>query len=311
MYKFNVIILIIFLSSKLYAEPKIIEYKLNKYSSKKPYPIFSDDKVRKTFSLRKKAFEKLNIPRNTINNYNNILKDFNYKLVPSQFPGRSHPSYDLMKNETLILKSLSDIQWVITNKDKSKFLFYAEQHYDNINNNFIFENGKTVEWKQGLHGFTFPFYLNSKRYYIERDKAEKINDKHFSIYKIIENDSCIFKFKVQETVKSPIDVFSPLNEKYWLLLYTDNIVINGKYIKGENYTSVFGYTKINNNEFYFFKRNNKYYIKYDDKELNYEYDDILHYLCCEPGIFNPFIIKDYVGIYALKNNYWYYVEITK
>ncbi len=40
----------------------------------------------------------------------------------------------------------------------------------------------------------------------------------------------------------------------------------------------------------------------------YRYDDIVHYLCCEPGMFNAAGNDTMVWFYALRDGVWHYVE---
>ncbi|MCD4818595.1 MAG: hypothetical protein K8S23_07870 [Candidatus Cloacimonetes bacterium] len=72
--------------------------------------------------------------------------------------------------------------------------------------------------------------------------------------------------------------------------------------------SVFLYRIINDKPFYFLEENGKISILYGDKIYPTEYEDVIHYKCCEPGAFNIRSSDYMVCFYALKRDYWYYVE---
>ena len=53
----------------------------------------------------------------------------------------------------------------------------------------------------------------------------------------------------------------------------------------------------------------EYVVKvYDGNIFHGMYEDVIHYKCCEPSLFNIRSNDNMVWFFALKDGYWYYVE---
>ena len=52
-------------------------------------------------------------------------------------------------------------------------------------------------------------------------------------------------------------------------------------------------------------------ISYDGEVLPVNYDEVIHYRCCEPAAFNVGGSEQMVWFYARRDGAWYYVELGK
>lgn len=141
-------------------------------------------------------------------------------------------------------------------------------------------------------------------------KATKANPPARGTYKVFKNNRTVFTFIVGPF--SAIEFFASPAGK-WILEYNngknDRVAVNGKYIGRKRYKHVFNYKFFNSKPFYFFEKNEKTYLSYNGGILNTSYERVFRGGCCDNGIFNPVSTNKYLGFFAKKNGYWYYVEV--
>ena len=106
--------------------------------------------------------------------------------------------------------------------------------------------------------------------------------------------------------------------RHWALeiLYADpetwagRIFIDGILINQERgYNEAFGFQLLSGKPFYFYQRNGLIGIAYDGQEVNLDYTNIPHYLCCSESALNPIPAEDMVAFFAQRDETWYYVEL--
>lgn len=284
--------------------PFVKEYKLLPVSSNEPY----GKKVDAMFDRRHKKIKEYYAYIDPAVRYNSALKKFNYKLVSTKFHHSNiNPAYDLIRNNKIIL-TIGDIECFNINKSKTKFFFYARQRYGS---EILFENGNITKWDSYRHGYQCPFYLGDKKYYL--NLTEKISI-FKNVYQVMEENKLLFTFSSKGIVKNDVDAFYPSPDgKSWIVEFNNNVVVNSRYIGKRSFlfwhTPVFNYIFLNKKPFYFFQKSRNIYMSYNNITLSKCYDEVLHYLCCEPGAFNPAYTDMYLGFFAKRNNYWYYVEV--
>jgi hypothetical protein len=85
--------------------------------------------------------------------------------------------------------------------------------------------------------------------------------------------------------------------------------VDGKSLNQElGYDEVFNWRTLDGQPFYFFKKDSRIGVHYAGKDLPYEYDEVMHYNCCEPAAFNPHNLPSMVVFHGLRDGMWYYVE---
>jgi hypothetical protein len=95
---------------------------------------------------------------------------------------------------------------------------------------------------------------------------------------------------------------------------TDNtigkVIQDGKIINEKGpYKEVFGFQLLKEKAFYFFIRNKKVWISYDNHEFELQYDQVPHYLCCSGSVLNPKVSRNMVSFFGRKGSQWFYVEM--
>jgi hypothetical protein len=85
----------------------------------------------------------------------------------------------------------------------------------------------------------------------------------------------------------------------------DGELLNERY----GYDDAFGFQLMNGKPFYFFKREGRIGICYDNHEASLGYVQIPHYQCCSGAELNPKIAQNMVAFFAQRDGKWYYVEI--
>jgi hypothetical protein len=99
-------------------------------------------------------------------------------------------------------------------------------------------------------------------------------------------------------------------DDHWLL-EVDGFLIQDGQILNESlgYEEIFGCQLLNEKPFYYFRKGPRVGISYDGSTLPLHYDEIIHYRCCEPAMFNNAGHEDMAWFYGLRDGTWYYVEI--
>jgi hypothetical protein len=85
----------------------------------------------------------------------------------------------------------------------------------------------------------------------------------------------------------------------------DGILINEQY----GYEEAFGFQLLNGKPFYFYKRNVRIGIYYNNQEIQLGYTHVPHYGCCSSWELNPRIAKNMVSFISQREDEWFYVEI--
>lgn len=110
-------------------------------------------------------------------------------------------------------------------------------------------------------------------------------------------------------VDVPLKAFLPWGE-HWVVEAGERVIVDGTDInRALGYDTIFGWRLVQDRPFFFFRRGAAYGISYDGQELAYRYDDIVHYMCCEPAMFNTAGNETMVWFHALRDGTWYYVEM--
>jgi hypothetical protein len=99
-------------------------------------------------------------------------------------------------------------------------------------------------------------------------------------------------------------------QDHWLVeidgfLIQDGVNLNERL----GFDEAFGWQLLNGKPFHFFRKGPRVGAAYDGQVLPIIYEEIPHYRCCEPAMFNNAGNEDMVWFYGLRDGIWYYVEI--
>jgi len=91
--------------------------------------------------------------------------------------------------------------------------------------------------------------------------------------------------------------------------------IEGVFMDGESLTEqlgvgeIFHYVIFQGQPLFFFEQRGQVRVSYGGETLPLTYDEVVHYQCCEPSVFNIGSNEHMLWFYALKDGMWHYVEI--
>lgn len=99
-------------------------------------------------------------------------------------------------------------------------------------------------------------------------------------------------------------------QDHWLVeidgfLIQDGVNLNERM----GFDEAFGWQLLNGKPFYFFRKGPRVGAAFDGQVLPIYYEEVPHYRCCEPAMFNNAGNEDMVWFYGLRDGIWYYVEV--
>lgn len=74
---------------------------------------------------------------------------------------------------------------------------------------------------------------------------------------------------------------------------------------------MFGFQFLGGKPFYFYQKDNRIHLGYDQQVLPVEYDAIPHYQCCSAAELNPRSGPNWIAFFGRRGKTWYYTEILK
>jgi hypothetical protein len=99
---------------------------------------------------------------------------------------------------------------------------------------------------------------------------------------------------------------------HWVLEVAGQIIIDGQSLNQQmGYSEAFGWQLLDGQPFYFFVKDGKTSLWYGDAPLAAQFDEVIHYRCCEPAAFNNGGNSRMAWFYARRAGMWEYVEIGK
>ncbi len=96
----------------------------------------------------------------------------------------------------------------------------------------------------------------------------------------------------------------------WVVEANGMLIVDGAIVNQDwGYQEIFGARELNGQPFHFYVEAGKTYLSYGGETLPLAYDYVYHGRCCEPAAFNAAGNEQMVWFYALRDGFWYYVEL--
>lgn len=264
-----------------------------------------------------RKFTKEFFGENDIENMNNILNDHDYHFQVIKEMNGNQSDYSFCYKDSVILQKIFNIRGFDYDKKNNSFIFIAKQWNNHRSKQYKFYfDSKILEMKSYSDINRIPFYFTPIIVDTKVIEIVYIGKKHkyYGLgdtlkYAVKVNSEVVTRFTtIQKTVDSPVKSFYQ-NNIDWILEYEDNAIVNGFSIcEKYNLDKIFSFVYLKSKPFFFFEENNQISISYNDENYNSEYDEVIHYKCCEPALFNVWSNNVMVSFFALKDGYWYYVE---
>ena len=235
----------------------------------------------------------------------NALERFGYELA--EWLGPEGPTmYSLKRKGKDVLPNITSLQSFSINERGDRFLLLV----DCTTGTLLFRDGKVQKWDR-FKILIPPILVGTSMMTVEQVGVGPGTKPHCSryTYAVKRDRKTVYGFSVDEF--NPADTIQRFTSHggLWILEYDNNVIINGVNIGEKNgYSKVFSYSRIGGKPFYFFEKDGKTRMSYDGRVLPNEYDDVIHYKCCEPANFNVGRSDSMVWFYALRGGFWYYVE---
>lgn len=244
--------------------------------------------------------------------YNNdLLQPFGYKLKLTQKQDVGVSAlYTIYKDDQIYLeKPIFRFSPVSVNESENKFVMTIELS----DGSYMLTNETlTKDYSDSNGMYHYPIYVGNNL--LTEKPAE--DQSQFSL-----GDTVVFSSSFNNTatisaklgpwgydghwaIEMPHQIQDNGNWKYW-----GDIILDGKSLNDNlGYEQSFGFAVINNNPFYFYQKDGKIGISFAQKEINTNFDEILHYFCCSAGLLNPDHSLNMVWFFARRDKTWYYVE---
>ncbi|HAF61079.1 MAG TPA: hypothetical protein DCK95_02000 [Anaerolineaceae bacterium] len=243
--------------------------------------------------LSKRSHWKNLPPDLAVKDINDVLERYGYSIKHN--PIMSSYTYRIFKGYTILLENVYPAGNITENSDKSDFTFFL---YTNDGVPYLLQEDGLKEW----HLYAPVLYQDELIYPVIGTSSIQI---------VTENGDTIFKTSLPSNpVMDPIQTFQVWNE-HWVLEKDGELFIDGNSLnKMLGFHEIFNWQIIQGEPFFFFRKHadGPYSMMYAGKQLEKEYDTIIHYQCCEPAFFNPDGNNFMVWFYASREGSWYYVE---
>ncbi len=228
---------------------------------------------------------------------NALLEPFGY-LLESQ-PGDEMQLYALYRDGELVQDQISYFWPVSLSVSGQDFALLVELW----NGGYHLVLHEQVEvWDMGASLFIPPVFYEDELLHVIWDSARRQ-------VQVMQGEELVFAFAALYLVDMPVKGLWSW-DGHWLLEVDGFLVQDGEILNERlGYEEIFGWQLLDGKPFYYFRKGPRVGISYDGNRLPVYYEEIIHYRCCEPAMFNNTGNQDMAWFYGLRDGTWYYVEI--
>jgi|AMZC01.1.fsa_nt_AMZC01000742.1_16 hypothetical protein len=231
---------------------------------------------------------------------NEIIGQWGYSLRPFDEIEPGGPKYRLMHLGNPLITDITYVWPIAVNSDRTDFRLLL----DSWSEPTLVVTPDTVGY---VDDRTFVYI---PPVYVGNDLYEVVADWNAQQFHVTRNGQIIYTVTpTGPFVEPPVKALWAW-EWHWVLEVAGDVLIDGQSLRQQlGYEEIFEWRLIDGLPFFFFKRDGRYGLHYGGQIVEpYRYDDIVHYLCCEPGMFNAAGNDTMVWFYALRDGVWHYVE---
>jgi len=245
----------------------------------------------------KRAQWKYLVPDRAVQEINAILSKYGYSLEHN--PMLSSYTYRVFKGYTILLDGIYPWGSATENQDQSDFALLLQT---NGGTSYLLQKAGVEEWQAGESTAFAPIYYQDELIYpVISSTIQVVSESGQLIYETI---------LPSNPVMNPIQTFQSWNG-HWILEKDGKLIMDGKSLNKElGFNEIFDWQVIQGEPFFFFQKEKggSYSMMYAGQQLEQQYDEIVHYQCCEPAAFNPGGNAYMTWFYASRDGKWYYVE---
>jgi len=237
-----------------------------------------------------------------VSTLNETLEPFGYRLVAEENAAWHCTFYDLYRRDELLLSDLSHVWPVAVNEKGTDFAFVAENTPNQMPMYLLIRNGDVQALDYGQ-------FLNIPPVYLGDDllTVESLGDWRF----VIKRDGEVVYTYTESEPRADLPVKRLLAwESHWILEVAGKVIVDGESLNDRlDVDEIFHYVIFQGQPLFFFKQRGQVRISYGGETLPLTYDEVVHYRCCEPAVFNIASNEHMLWFYALKDGTWHYVEM--
>ncbi len=231
---------------------------------------------------------------------NEIIGQWGYALRPFDETSPGGPSYRLLHLGDVLLSDVTHVWPVAANSDRTDFRLLLES----MNESLLVVTPDTIgQMDTASFVYIAPVYVGSDLY-------EVVADWSTSQFHVTRNGEIVYTVTpVSSFVEPPVKALWAW-EWHWVLESEGQVIIDGTILNQQlGFDEIFGWRLIAGQPFFFFKRGGQIGLYYGGQIVEpYRYDEVVHYQCCEPSMFNVSGNETMVWFYALRDGVWNYVE---
>jgi hypothetical protein len=231
---------------------------------------------------------------------NAVLASFGYRL--QQNPVMSSYSFQLYKGDELLQDGIASFHPITLKADGSDFALPVDLSTGTVN--LVFFNGRSETWgSKGDYNMCRPPVYAGDMLVTACEDGETVA--------VFEGDELVFTTPAFMAVEDPLKDLNSWQGQ-WILEVEGKVFVSGQSLnEALGYAEIFNFTLIGGQPFFFFTRQEggEVGVSYGLQEQAQTYDQVQHYLCCEPAGFNPRSTTDVIWFHALKDGYWYFVSM--
>jgi TolB protein len=237
---------------------------------------------------------------------NAVLARFSYRLVPDGVTAGGIEKYQLCRGETLLLADVTlvgpGIGPVAMSASGADFAFLVEAPRGQGVGTYLVRAASAEPWDEPLHAFIRPVFVGDDLVAVERTAT-------VGEFLVRRGRDVAYTFTAGDGgVENPVKALWEW-EGHWVLEVSGQVFVDGQSLNQQlGYDAVFGWQLVGGQPFYFFQQAGRVGVSYAGTVLPYTYDDVVHYRCCEPAVFNVAGNGTMAWFHALRDGIWYYVE---
>lgn len=231
---------------------------------------------------------------------NEIIGQWGYALRPFDEISAGGPSYRLLHLGNALLSDITHVWPIAVNSDRTDFRLLL----DSMSQPLLVVVPDTVgQVNTGDFVYIAPVFVGSDLY-------EVVADWNVPQFHVTRNGEIVHTVTpTGPFVEPPVKALWAW-EWHWVLEAEGQVIIDGMILNQQlGFDEIFGWRLIAGQPFFFFKRAGQIGLYYAGQTVEpYRYDEVVHYMCCEPSMFNISGNETMVWFYALRDGVWHYVE---
>jgi hypothetical protein len=168
----------------------------------------------------------------------------------------------------------------------------------------LVRRGGVTPWDAGIHAYARPVFVGDALVTVERADPDRLDR-----YVVKREGEVVFSLdRPEQRIDEPVKSLWSW-QGHWVLEFAGQVFVDGSSL-GEQlgYAEVFDWRLVAGQPFYFFRQADRIGVSYAGQVLVSQYDEVVHYRCCEPAAFNVQGNDAMVWFHARRGDTWLYVE---